>query len=241
MPKPEPSEYVTRDEAAKLLGVGADTITRWTKTGRLVSASLEKSGPKGGRPRVLYKRAHIMEMATLLANEPDMAQTHALGLRNAASVSTLERRVDEIYDAMGLGIASLPTDESSVRALLQETNYPPDRQQLRAVTWVRLWGSRFFGMNTFYFELAERVRPDAWQCYVGFGDLIEYRAHDLLEEVIQRDPELVRAYKYLAAAKRHLHYQSFMYCVQHHGLKAAVAQLGRPPNAIAEVSALLMN
>ena len=241
MPKPEPSEYVTRDEAAELLGVGPDTVTRWTKTGRLVSASLQRGGPKGGRPNVLYKRVHIMEMATLLANQPDLAQMHALGLRNAASVSTLERRIEEIYDAMGLGVSSLPTDEGSVRALLQETNHAPDRQLLRTAAWVRLWGSNFFGMNTFYFELAERVRPDAWQCHVGFGDLIEYRALDLLGDIVWNDPDLVRAYRYLAAAKRHLLYQCFMYCVQHHGLKSAVAQIGRPPNAIAEVSAMLMN
>lgn len=241
MPKPEPSEYVTRDEAAELLEVGPETVARWTKDGRLVAASLQKSGPKGGRPRVLYKRIHIMEMAALIAEQPDLAKMHALGLRNAASVTTLERRIDEIYDAMGLGISSLQTDESSVRALFHETNYAPDRTMLRAVAWVRMWGSRFFGMNTFYFELAVQVlqKPDAWQCYIAFGDLIEYRASDLLGNTIQNDPELVRAYHYLGAAKRHLFYQGFTYCVQHHGMQAAVAKLGRAPNAISEVCAML--
>jgi hypothetical protein len=241
MPKPEPSEYVTRDEAAELLEVDLRTVVRWTKSGRLVAASLQKSGPKGGRPSVLYKRAHIVEMAALLADQPDLAKMHALGLRNAASVSTLERRTDEIYDAMGLGVAALRTDESSMHALFNETNYAPDRTMLRTVTWVRMWGSHFFGMNTFYFELASQVlqKPDVWQYYIAFGDLIEYRAQDLLQVVIQNDAELVRAYRYLAAAKRHLFYQGFMYCVQHHGMQAAVAKLGRPPNAITEVTALL--
>lgn len=243
MPKPEPSEYVTRDEAAELLEVGPETVARWTRDGRLVAASLQKSGPKGGRPRVLYKRIHIMEMAALIAEQPDLAKMHALGLRNAASVSTLERRIDEIYDAMGLGVSSLQTDESSVRALLHETNYAPDRTMLRTVTWVRMWGSRFFGMNTFYFELAIHVlqKPDVWQYYIAFGDLIEYRMQDLLWDVVQNDPELTRAYRYFAAAKRHLFYQGFMHCVQHHGMQAAVAKLGRPPDAISEVCAMLPN
>ena len=86
MPKPEPSEYVSGRSVG---GRTRSPLLGGQKDGRLVAASLQKSGPKGGHPRVLYKRIHIMELAALIAERPDLAKMHALGLRNAASVSTL--------------------------------------------------------------------------------------------------------------------------------------------------------
>jgi hypothetical protein len=238
--KADLSAYVTRHEAAELLGVTVDTITKWTNSGRLVSETFRGSG-EGGRPPVYYLRCHVLEMRAALAEGDDVCRTRDLAIRALAISSSNERRLIELYDAMGLGVEPLARDPDSMHDLYASTYELPYAPELRAVQWVRFWASSFFAMETHYLRLASEVthNPDIWLHYINFADLVEKRGQGMVGQHIHSEPELLHAYNYLGAAKKHLVYQGFVYCVQKYSLDVAVAKLGKGRNAINELCALL--
>ena len=237
--KADLSAYVTRQEAAELMGVHEDTITKWTNRGRLVAETFR--GNCVGRPSVYYRRCHIMEMHAAMEEGDDVCRTRDLAIRALAISSNNERRLIEIYDAMGLGIEPLARDPDSMHDLYASTYETPFVQELGAVQWVRFWASSVFAMETRYLHLASEVthNADVWLHYINFLDLVEKRAHALVEHRLQIDPALVHAYNYLSAAKKHLVYQGFVYCVQKYSLNIAVDKLHSGRNAINELCALL--
>jgi hypothetical protein len=237
--KADLSAYVTRHEAAELMGVHVDTVTKWTLRGRLVSETFR--GASQGRPQVYYLRCHIMEVLAAMDDGNDVCRTRDLAIRALAISSSNERRLIEIYDAMGLGVEPLARDPDSMHELYASTYETPYAPQLRAVQWVRFWASSFFAMETNYLHLASEVahNPDIWLHYVNFADLIEKRARNLVEHDLRSDPELAHAYNYLSAAKKHLVYQGFAYCVQKYSMEVAIAKLGKQRDPVNELCALL--
>jgi excisionase family DNA binding protein len=232
--------YVTRQEAAELLGVHTATVAKWTHSGRLVSETFRGSGD-GGRPPTYYLRSHIMEVLAAMEEGDDVCRTRDLAIRALAISSSNERRLIEIYDAMGLGVEPLARDPDSMHELYASTYEVPLIHQLRATQWVRFWASSFFAMETNYLHMASVVthNPDIWLHYINFADLVERRAQNFIEHDVQRDPALRHAYNYLSAAKKHLVYQGFVYCTQKYSLTVAVAKLGRERDAVNELCALL--
>lgn len=227
----DPKDYVTREEAAALLDVNVDTITRWTQQGALISETFPQTS--AGRPVLYYLRSHVLDVGVA----KDEKSAKVIALRALATAATAERRIMEIYEALGLNVPQLARDTSSVQALYDLSCETLRLSDLAKPGWIRYWGANFFGMEPVYFELANEVlkRDDVWLHYINLSDLIEIHARDVPRE----DTQLVAAYRYLEAGRQHLMVQGFIHCVQKYGLPFAVQNARRGQYLVSEICAAI--
>ena len=228
------NDYVTREEAADLLGICLDTVSNWTRKGILIATTFPQE--ESGRPLTYYLRAHVLQVS--VAREEKSPTV--LALQSLATATTLERRLTEIYEALGLGVEPLARDSGSVRQPYEESNQPLLLRRLRDASWLRHWASLVFGMDTYYFALTDAVleKEDTWLHYVNFLDLVELHAQDV-SPVEGRSSSLVAAYRYLSAAKKHLMYQGFVHCVQKYSLPVTIEGLRRGRDLVNELCSII--
>jgi hypothetical protein len=113
-------------------------------------------------------------------------------------------------------------------------------RNLHKVDWVRYWAISLFGMETAYFELADATLQvsDIWLHYVNLIDLLELHAQDIWTDR-EESSDLLAAYRYLAAAKKHLMYQGFVHCAQRYGLPVAVNGMRRGRDLVNELCSII--
>ena len=222
-----------------MLSVCTRTITEWTKSGRLVSHTFKGDG--AGRRPLYYLRGHITEMRAAIERGDSVTNTRDVALRALATATTNERRLNELYDAMGLGVEPLARDPDSILLLFQSTYEELHPNRLRTSTWVRFWAGALFGMDTHYLELAGAIlhSQDVWLYYIAYAETIEDHARQEIMQDVRETSTLSYAYRYLAAAKQHLACQGFALTAQRNGVPAAVSRLRRSKDAVAELVHLL--
>lgn len=230
MGRQPPSEYVDREEAARLLGVCTKTLAAWTKQGLISPRFLDD------RKKLQYRRSDIQMLR--LAREDksiNIWPVRAVALQALATARAMESRVTSLLEQLGLDVPPLARDERSIQALYETALTPSTSAQRRDPAWWRFWGASFFGMDEVYFELVSRTCYDdePWKCFMDF-------ASDVLREVDEDgSEELAAAQRYFRAGTRHLWYVGYMFCRRVRGRRVADAVFSGSRSAVDELMAIL--
>ncbi len=223
-------EYVDRKEAARLLGIGVDALSVWTRQGLISPRFIDD------RKRLQYSRSDV-QMLRLAREDKSTSiwQVKALALQALATARAMEARVASLLEQLGIDVPPLARDDKSIQALYEMTLSPPTRTQLRDADWWRFWGGSFFAMDEVYLELVSKACYDdePWKQFMDFTS-------DVLRAGAEAEtPELAAAQKYFQAGARHLWYIGYMLCRRMRGRRMADAVFNGSQGAVDELMAIL--
>jgi len=227
------SEYVSKKEAAALLGTTPRTIQRWVDQGLLSPRLLSD------QKNVMFNRVEVQALRAMREDKStDVWSVKVIALQALATARVAEHKLGLLLEHLGLNSVPLARDEAGVQDLYAYAAEALTDQKLRSPDWVRFWAGAFFMMDEVYLELVamHTNNDEPWRHYMDFANNVSRAGHVLGEGVTQ---SLSAAYKYFDAGKRHLWYVGYMACRKTHGRRIADRVFGGAKGAVDEIMAIL--
>jgi hypothetical protein len=196
------ARWLTRREAASILGVTPDMVTHWGRKGLL---ERKYSGCDN-----VYLATSVTAFAEARAVNPPVGKTERVS-ESLALARIANKRVEQLERMLGLRALVPGVDEESIRSLtLAATNAVnlPVTDEL-----VDEWCDRLFGVCDVILERVEAVTgtKEPWAPFVRAGT-------HMFMHIRLLHPETVRK---LNAARRALRHAVFIYCARRDGLRTA--------------------
>lgn len=226
-------EYVSRKEAAALLGVSVWTLDVWVTQGLLTPRFMSNKKNR------MYNLLEVQTLRDMRETKgADIWSVKVLALQALSTARVAETKLGQLLEQLGFGAIPLARDEAGIRDLYAYAAELVVDSKLRNVSWVRFWAGAFFAMDEVYFELLiMHTRDDEpWRQYMNFANEVTHAAACFDEGVTD---QLRSAYRYFEAGKRHLWYIAYMTCRKFHGRRIADRVFNGAQNAVDEILAIL--
>ncbi len=233
---PTPEGYVTRHEAAELLGVSIWTINLYLRRGLLVPHLLRDTR------HYFIPRTDVLQLKEMKTRKgASFMEVRLLAMQAKAAVNVLERRMADVYEAIGLEAPPLPRDPENMSALIDEMRVPLSPEQVGNPIWIRTRAMQFFGIDQLYLELASDIleTDEPWKFYVDHGISIKREAWKYVNDRPVVGEMLYRAYKTLDNSLSTLNNIAFLYCRSHFSRRTADKIFGKRKRAKSEIEELL--
>jgi hypothetical protein len=227
-----PTRFITTTEATQILKVSKAQVLAWAERGLLERTYFGKMrryrlDEVEGLSRVL-PRGGPFDFGSFAA-KADLAY---------AKSSTLERRVDALYDLFGLNRNTLDLQESKVRGLQEKVEEALLETEQPSVEVVREWAGTLFAVDEAYLSLIEQYvgTKEPWKRLLDLGYKLTVEAPF---QLFDERPEYRPAYGYLQAARSQLRSVAYFYCRGHRTGSMADRLFGKPDEVTTRIMGLL--
>lgn len=225
-------QYVSIAEAARMLGYTVDTLHAYHRRGILEAVYPTPGGGKHFRAHDLSAFAEAKERKVNLASVAEMAmQAYVISRAN-------EKRLADLYDAIGLDIPELGVTEEEVVSLYLRAETAKRMPPREDAAVIREWARSFYAMNESYLELVSQyaATDEPWKLFLDLGRELLVNAP---RDSFLLNPTLQSAYGYLRISFNNLRSVSYFFCRSRHGSKTADELFDGPRDAISNVCRLL--
>lgn len=205
-------DLIDRREAGRILRVSPATVAKMGREGLLKTRMVK------GRYR--YLRLDVEAVSRMVNAPPDLASVRNLALRAIIRAEEAERKVGELAELFGLTSYRIAVEAKDVRAFHEEAQKRLLRDPPVRAPEARALARRLLAITEEYLKLVTDVtgEEEPWRVY------LELSQH-LIENTPRRhcaiDPDLLVAYGYLEAARRHLRPLAYFWVRRTHGRTVA--------------------
>lgn len=208
-----PSEdLLTTQEAAKMLGVPIRALKTLIQKG-VLEPEVGDTKKRG------FRLSDLSALAQALSKKMDLSSIGHMALKALAIATRADRKINQLYEAVGFRVLDLPLEEASAVALYQRTQealfqmeFSPDE--------VTEWARVFLAMSEEYLKLLELYTEseEPWKVFMDLGAHLSEAAP--VEKFTYRK-DLEAAWGLLRVGRNHLRQVSYFYARQKLGARKA--------------------
>lgn len=206
-----PSEHlVPLSAAARMLGVCSKTVDNMCRRGVLRPVYKTTRGKK------YFPTHEITALAEILHQKMDINDVATIATRALVTAKANERRLEELFQLLGLKRKALDTTVPEVLTLYEQARQRFEYAPQPTIHELNDWAETFYGMDEEYLRLVKNYTssPEPWKVFLDLaGKLAGTRPFQYFDAM----PALRAAYDHLEAARRHLRMAAYMFCRQLHG------------------------
>lgn len=204
-------QLVSLSHAARMLGVSTKTIHSWCRRGLLHPTY---KAVRGGRHFPMHE---ISALAEIIHQKMDLGDVATIATRALVTAKANERRLNELFQLLGLKRKALDTTPHEVLSLYEQALQRLDFSPQPTIQELDDWAATFYGMDEEYLRLVSKytASPEPWKVFL---DLAAKLAGNRAFECFDAMPELKAAYSHLEAGRRHLRMAAYLLCRQMHGV-----------------------
>jgi DNA-binding transcriptional MerR regulator len=201
-------------DAAGMLGVHERTVRQWVRRGVL--------RPLYRGKRLFFALPDVTALADLGGERLSLDALAKLAHVADARSRSVELRVRELYDVLGLSRAELDRSEAAVLECFDDATDALESDDALTSPQRRQWADRFFGIDEGYLQLVERFTrcAEPWRVYIDLGTRLAAEARAV------EGGGIATELRYLDAARAHLRHVGYFYCRASRGQTVAKAVFG---------------
>jgi hypothetical protein len=213
-----PSDIITIDQAARILGVTVNMVRK------LVADCVLRTVPVAvkGRPKKHFLRGEVNAYAEIRAKKLTLVDVMMTAERAYALSRSNEKRITQLMNVMGLNDKVLETTEEAVVSLvLQATDAEMQAKEERpSVATLMHWAKTLYAVNEGYLDLVatHTVSVEPWAPFIHLAQAL---VDSLNTDDLRANKELEEAYSYIEAARRNLRHVAYFYLWEKRGSQKA--------------------